>query len=117
MRKIVEVGAGQIELSCNAATPLACKSLFGIDVLRFFENVDGIDTSTRVETLEKITYVMAMQAKKPLPEVLNMGDGFMEWLAQYEFGEITQTIIPAAMALWVDSNTASVTGKNQVGPR
>lgn len=114
MKKIVN---GRLELSCNAATPLVCKSLFGIDVLSFFEKVDDVETSEKVETLEKIAYVMAMQAIKPLSETLTMKDGFIDWLAGFDFAEMTQAIIPEAMELWVESNKGTVASKNQGAPQ
>lgn len=114
MKKIIN---GKLELVCNAATPLVCKNLFGLDVLTFFENVDEKETAGKIETLEKVTYVMAMQAIKPLPEVLTMKEGFLEWLAGFDFDEMTEKIIPEAIALWVGSNKGTVELKNPEGPR
>lgn len=117
MKKIIDTSAGQLEMSCNAATPLVCSNLFRINVLEFFEKIEDLDTSDRVEKMEKIAYIMNLQATKPLSETLNSRDGFLEWLAKFEFAEMTQKIIPEMMELWVETNKSTTESKNPASPR
>lgn len=117
MKSIIETGAGQLTLSCNSATPLVCKHLFGLDVLKYFEESSKMPASEQIEILEKITYTMAIQAEMPLSEALNAKEGFLEWLSKYDFDDMTENIITKAMDLWVKNNQTSSVAKNTVGPQ
>lgn len=118
MRKEIEVDGRVVRLECNCVTPLVIKRMFKLDFMTFVSNMDDYNAGDQLEKAEQAAYVMAIMAEHPLREVLDMSaDGFYEWLAGFDFPDMTGIIIPAAMELWAQDKRTSSTPKNPDGPQ
>lgn len=118
MRKALNVNGEEIQLECNAATPLVVKRIFGVDILTFIEQSGQYVSGDQIEILEKLTYVMTLQAKMPLRDVLKeTAEPFLEWLAGFDLIEMTDMVLPEAMQLWTASQKTSSDPKNAAGPQ
>ena len=118
MRKEIEVNGRKVALECNSATPLVMKRIFKFDFMTFVSNMSDYDIGDQLEKSEQVAYIMALMADHPLRDVLNMNaDGFLEWLAGFEFVDMNSIIIPAAMELWTGNSETSSTPKNADGPQ
>lgn len=117
MRKEVKVGEKTVVLVFNAATPFVVKSMFNFDPFRFFKESSEMDVLDRIPSLEKIAYSMAMQAQFPTKESMEQRDGFLDWVAEFEFSELTEQILPVATEMWVLGNKTTSEPKNPEGPQ
>jgi len=113
MRKVIETSHGEVVLECNAATTIVGKKIFGFDFLDFFQNVEGITMGERMEKFEMVGYTMKVMAEKPLKEAMQTdSDGFVEWLAGFDFEEMTNIILPEVSNLWMSNQKTSSNPKN-----
>ena len=117
MKKEVNAGDKKVVLVFNAATPLIVKQMFNLDPFRFFKESEDMDVFERIPYLEKLAYTMAMQAEFPTKDVMEKEDGFIDWVAQFEFTELTSDILPVATEMWVMGNSTTSTPKNPDGPQ
>lgn len=116
MKREVIVGDKKVELVYNAATPFVVKQMFNYDIFKFFANSDSMDVWERIPKLEQLAYAMAMQAKMSTREAMEAGEGFLDWLDQFEFDEVTKDLIDATVDMWVNGNKSTSEAKNPQGP-
>lgn len=117
MRKIIEVGDMKVELESNAATPYVIKRIFGFDILTFLHD-DTREQLEKVPEIEKMCYAMKLQAEMSTRDALNAtDDGFYDWLAQFNFYDMVEILLPATVSLWMESGKAKSEPKNPEGPQ
>lgn len=121
-KKTVEIDGHAVVLRASADTPRIYRAMFGRDVFsdmaRLAAAVKGADpdhSELAIDDLsmfEQVTYVMALQGARcegaePVPDSID------EWLDQFEFMSIYETL-PALQELWnMTSATTSSPKKGQ----
>ena len=116
MKIEIETTAGMLELTSNAATPFVAKKIFGVDMLNFLTTVKQEELGTNIERFEQIAFTMAMQSKMTTREAMNVSaDALIDWLAMFDFDEMTDKIISKALDLWNMSSKSKSIPKNPAG--
>lgn len=117
MERTYNVNGKDVAMECNAATPLICQRIFGLDLFSYFETIGDISAGKQVDGAEKMTFTMCLQASKTLKEALSATeDDFLEWLSRYDFDEMT-AMITGATELWTKNNKTNSTPKNAKSPQ
>ena len=118
MKRELQLRSGTLVLECNAATPLVGKRIFNFDFLQFFGKIGDLESGDQIDKFERIAFTMAMQAEKPLKEAMDATeDEFIIWLSQFDFDEMTNTILKAAVELWSGNQNATSKAKNPSAPQ
>lgn len=81
MYGVVKIGDVDVEMVSNGATPYRFKQIFREDYFRIATKKNR-DASENVDTMIKVGFVMAMQAKKADMAKLNE-ESFYQWLEQF----------------------------------
>lgn len=86
MYKVIKIGAKDVPMLANGATPYRYKQIFRAD---YFKQVtEDNSPATSIDVFTKMGFVMAMQAeKKDMRKVSE--DMFFEWLEQFESMDIS----------------------------
>lgn len=84
MRGTIKIGAKDVEMLANAASPYLYNQLFHEDFLQILQN------NPAANVFEKMGYVMYCQANKPIEELFRglKVDDFYKWLSKFEPMEI-----------------------------
>lgn len=95
MTETLQIGEKSITFRADGATPFLYKQAFGKDLLKIFSeasaNEDGAAAS---EMAAEVGFVMAQQAESPDPLKVDLSSGrFMQWLAQFEPMDLTNSAI------------------------
>lgn len=118
MRKEVVTKNGTVELVCNAATPYVVKKIFGVDILTALANIESEETGKKIEVLEQMAFTMAKQAKMSTREAMDINpDQIIDWLAAFDFDDMTDNIVSVALDLWMFSGKAQSQEKNPSDPQ
>lgn len=118
MRKEIDLNGRKVVLECNAATPIVGKKIFNFDFINFFNTINDMAFGDKLEQFEKVSFTMAMQAEKPLAEAMNSTEAdFIEWLAGFDFSDLTDKVLPLATEMWGANQTTMSTPKNAKGPQ
>lgn len=118
MRKEVGIDGRVVALECNAATPIVGKKIFKFDFINFFNAINDMEAGEKMEQFEKVAFTMAVMADKPLKEAMNATeDDFIEWMASFDFPELTEQILPVAADLWGSNQKTMSKPKNANGPQ
>lgn len=81
MTGTVNIGGIDVEMTANAATPFRFKQCFGLD---FFQmSTETLTDAEAVDTYQRLSYIMAMQATNADLSKLNE-EGFFKWLEQFD---------------------------------
>ena len=84
MRGTIYFGEKPVELVANGATPVLYKRVFRRDFLNSANKADDMDIYV------ELAFVMAKQAEKPLPELINSlkYEDYIEWIEGFEAMDI-----------------------------
>lgn len=117
MRGTVKIGEHEIEMSCNAATPIRFQQVFGKNLLTYFVNSDKVAPEDSTMAMQELAYIMTRSAEGTDMNVLSYED-YLHWLEDYDpldflNAETTEQIINLYLA---NSKTASKAKKGQGRP-
>lgn len=115
MKKNVTLGDKSFDIECNAAVPIFCKRTFKINPMQAFtEMAESNDISEKIETLEKIGFIMAMTATKKLEDMYTLTElDFIRWLSDFEWDDIaSEPFLNAVTELWARDNAQDSQPKN-----
>lgn len=79
MRGTITINGRDIDMVANGATPVIYKRVFRRDFLATTQTED-------LDVYSELGFVMAMQAEKPLAELINglKYEDFIEWISEFE---------------------------------
>ena len=88
MRGIIDFGGKPVELVANGATPVLYKRVFRRDFLNSANKADDMDIYV------ELAFVMAKQAEKPLPELINSlkYEDYLEWIENFGAMDIVEKV-------------------------
>ena len=89
MRGTIDFGGKPTELVANGATPVLYKRVFRRDFLNSANKADDMDIYV------ELAFVMAKQAEKPLPELINSlkYEDYLAWVEDFEAMDIKKKSI------------------------
>ena len=117
MRTMVTIGTHQFPAECNAATPIICKRVFGMNVLSEFQKMNtDEEIDTKLETLGKIIFVFVKTAELGVMECMNLQvNDYVEFLSQFDYLDIAdEQLINDITSIWIKNNKSDSLQKNQV---
>ena len=88
MRGTIEFGGKPVELVANGATPVLYKRVFRRDFLNSANKADDMDIYV------ELAFIMAKQAEKPLPELINSlkYEDYLEWAEGFGAMDIVEKV-------------------------
>ena len=90
MEKVIQIGAKEIKMTSNAATPVRYRNTFGEDLLTILTKGTtkaGVDMSVASDVAPKLAFIMAKSADKADMNGLS-DEMFISWLEQFEAMDI-----------------------------
>lgn len=83
MRGTIAFGDRKVDMVANGATPFIYKKVFRRD---FLASTQKKDDEINFDIYTELAFVMAMQAEKPMAELVNglTYDDFLEWVTSFE---------------------------------
>lgn len=107
MYKVIKIGAREVALDSSAALPIRYTKIFHEN---FFKAVDALtkagESIEYFDTVQKLTYVMAMQADKADFNALNEST-FEEWLDGFSMMEMMDAVDDIVEVYTDSAKTAS----------
>ena len=104
MKEVVKIGKHQreIELECNAATPLVYKRVFGKNLFDEFTKMEELPIDEKLGLIDSIVFVSNKMATLPFREVLNLkADDYLEFLSGYEIDDLMDVnLINTVTRMW-----------------
>ncbi len=104
MDKTIKIGEQEVELRCNAFTPILYRQETGLDLLKGFMNMSEDDPDTVLMT--NLTYIMARQA--------GFKGDLEAFLSQFEMMEF-YSALPEAVQLWASNAKSTSKPKKDLG--
>ena len=100
MRGTVKIGDKELTMVANGATPFLFKRVFHKDFLVAAQKKDK-DGDTDMDVYAQLGYIMAMQAEKPLADLVNAltADDFLTWIEGFEAMDLV-SVAPEIFALY-----------------
>ena len=88
MRGTIDFGGKPVELVANGATPVLYKRVFRRDFLSSANKADDMDVYV------ELAFIMAKQAEKPLPELINSlkYEDYLEWVEGFGAMDIVEKV-------------------------
>ena len=88
MRGTIDFGGKSVELVANGATPVLYKRVFRRDFLSSANKADDMDVYV------ELAFIMAKQAEKPLPELINSlkYEDYLEWVEGFGAMDIVEKV-------------------------
>ena len=88
MRGTIDFGGKPVELVANGATPVLYKRVFRRDFLSSANKADDMDVYV------ELAFIMAKQAEKPLPELINSlkYEDYLEWAEGFGAMDIVEKV-------------------------
>ena len=88
MRGTIDFGGKPVELVANGATPVLYKRVFRRDFLNSANKTDDMDIYV------ELAFVMAKQAEKPLPELINSlkYEDYLEWVEGFGAMDVVEKV-------------------------
>lgn len=114
MRDTVKIGEQSFDIECNAAVPFFAKRIFRINVMKAFQELQDADDDEKLETLQKIGFVMYLAANKPTSEILGATEAdFFTWLSGFDWMELVSgEFMQKVAALWANDSKQESQPKN-----
>ena len=110
MYKVIKIGEREVALNSSAATPIRYTKIFHEN---FFKAVDEMtkagESIEYFDTVQKLTYIMAMQAENADFNALN-ADTFEAWLDNFSIMEMMDAV-DAIVEVYTDSTKTSIDPK------
>lgn len=110
----------ELQLECNAASPVIHKRLWGENLMTGFQSISTDKTDDLLEFMEKVVYTFAKTAELGTKEVLNIEnkeDDFIDFLSQFEILELaTGGILNTIIEMWGVNTKTEAEPKNQLSP-
>lgn len=107
----IKIGKQDVEMVANAATPILFKIVFKEDFFVVSQKVEE-EEGLSVDLFSKVGYVMAMQAKKKLPQLLKLTlEDYIEWMAQFETLDVALSVSEIADIYAGNTKTTSTPKK------
>lgn len=108
MRGTVQIGDKAVDMVANGATPFIYKRVFRRDFLATTQTED-------MNVYSELAFVMAMQAEKPMSELLNKltVDNFFEWVEGFEAMDIVNKAAEIFAIYQGQSNPSSTSKKKK----
>ena len=106
MEKVIQIGAHEVKVMSNAATPIRYRNAFGEDLLTILTKGTtkaGVDMAVASEVAPKLAFIMAKSAEKDM-NGLNE-EGLMIWLEQFEAMDILNATEDIFSVYFGDSKT------------
>ena len=88
MRGTIDFGGKPVELVANGATPVLYKRVFRRDFLNSANKADDMDIYV------ELAFVMAKQAEKPLPELINSlkYEDYLKWVEGFGAMDVVEKV-------------------------
>ncbi|MBQ1575245.1 MAG: hypothetical protein IIZ78_29280 [Clostridiales bacterium] len=108
MRDSIKIGKRnpkEIELECNAATPLIYKRIFGKNLFDEFTKLNDLAIDDKLEVIDSLVFVANKMATLPFREVLNLKmDDYIEFLTGYDMDDLMDVnLITKITQMWSDN--------------
>ena len=108
MRDSIKVGSRnpkEIELECNAATPLIYKRIFGKNLFDEFTKMNDLAIDDKLEVINSLVFVSNKMATLPFKEVLSLKmDDYIEFLTSFDMDDLMDVnLITKITQMWSDN--------------
>jgi len=112
-KSITLEGGKEIKLAANAATPFRFKQLFGLDLLRMFQQSTKSEDDQIVlaDVVSQLAYIMNKQAEGANMNAISMDDFFL-WLEGFEAMDLVSAG-EQIMNVYLSSTITSVDAKKK----
>ena len=124
MRRTVRLNNGnELQLECNAASPIIFKRHWNEDLMNGFQNLESKDPSETITFMEKAVYTFSKTAEFGVKAALNIevdinGIEFIEFLSQFDFLEIASgEVLNTVMEMWGINIRSEAELKNLQSPQ
>lgn len=114
MEKVIKIGAKDVTLAANAATPIRFRNIFGKDLLTIISegtSSEGVNMNVASEVAPQLAFLMAKTAEKADMTKLNE-DKLLEWLEQFEAMDVINATEQIFQVYFGDSETEVEAKKN-----
>lgn len=113
---ILESGE-ELQLECNAATPIIHKRLWKENIMTGFQQISQDNTDEMLAFIQRVTYTFAKTAEYGTKDVLNHENteiDYIDFLSKFEILELaTGNILDIIMEMWGANVETSSEAKNQ----
>lgn len=108
MRGTITIGDKSVDMVANGATPFLYKKVFRRDFLASTQ-------SDNMDVFGELGYIMAMQASRPLSELVNdlTYDDFLAWVSEFEALDLTMQADKIFALYKSQTKTTSVSKKKK----
>lgn len=124
MRRTVRLNNGnELQLECNAASPIIFKRHWNEDLMNGFQNMESKDSSETISFMGKAVYTFSKTAELGVKVALNTevdinGIEFIEFLSQFDFLEIASgEVLNTVMEMWGINIRSEAELKNLQSPQ
>ena len=105
MQRTVTLENGQeLNLECNAASPIIFKRLWGENIMTGFQTIKSKDTDDLLEFMEKVVYTFNKTAELGAKDALdfeNKYDDYIDFLSKFEIFElVSDNVLDVIIEMW-----------------
>lgn len=115
MRGTIKIGANDVEMLANAASPIIFRQVFHEDFLHEMQGITEKTGEKAVDLFSKMGFVMAMQVARPIAQLSTLCYGdFLTWLSEFEPYDLMNAIAGIA-TLYNNQELTTSTAKKEEG--
>ena len=89
MFKTIKTANREIEIECNAASPIIYKRIWGGNLMNELQNLTVDNSMEALDVIQQALYVFHLQAELGTRDALNANDeGYIDFISQFELLEL-----------------------------
>ena len=119
MREVLIIEDREYEFLSNSGTAIIYKHIFKSDLIIELDKVTkkkkNIEKAEALESIERLAFVMNIQATKGFREIYNQTDevDFLEWISQFEEGTFYDSeLVVGIIRIWNNNTIGLSESKN-----